>query len=556
MEHKTALKRIWDLLVLERKEINAIYFFAIFSGLIQLTIPLGIQAIIGFVLGASMVTSIFVLILVVVAGVLIVGLMQINQMKIIEKIQQKIFVRYAFEFAELMPKFDLKQIDGYYLPEKVNRFFDTINLQKAVSKLLLDAPLATIQILFGLILLSFYHPFFIVFGFLLVATLWVILRFTSPKGLKTSLQESKYKYKVVAWFEEMARVIKTFKFSQGTHLNLKKTDENVFHYLNYRNQHFLVLMYQFKSLIAFKVAITLAMLSVGSYLLLNQQLNIGEFIAAEIVILTVISAVEKLIVCLDSLYDVATGLEKLATFTEIKTEKEGSISLNSSLTNIDVKIIDFSFEYNENHLSLEKINLHIPAGSLICIMGEDGAGKSTLLNVLSGSYREYQGSILFNNIPISNYKLESIRSKIGVFMASNDIFEGNVFENITMGHEEIKPEKIIELSEKLGIHQLIYHLTNGFETTIDADGKKQSSSIVKKILLLRALANEPSLLLLEEPWQGFDNDLKKTIKNFFLNKQTPATTFIVSNDLDFASKCDFVVEMQHGHAILKTNALK
>lgn len=553
MEHKTALKRIWELLKLEKREISAIYFFAIFSGLIQLTIPLGIQAIIGFVLGASMVTSIFVLIIVVVAGVLIVGIMQINQMKIIEKIQQKIFVRYAFDFAELMPKFDLKHIDGYYLPEKVNRFFDTINLQKAISKLLLDAPLASIQILFGLLLLAFYHPFFIVFGFLLVTILWIILRYTSPKGLNTSLIESRYKYKVVAWFEEMARVIKTFKFSQGTHLNLKKTDQNVYNYLNYRNQHFQVLMYQFRSLLAFKVAITLAMLTVGSYLLLNQQLNIGEFIAAEIVILTVISAVEKLIICLDSLYDVATALEKLATFTEIKSEKEGSISFNNTKENVDVKFVDFSFEYTKNHLNLEKINLNIPAGSLVCISGEDGSGKSTFLNVLSGNYKEHQGAILLNNIPIVNYNLEMLRRKIGVFMAPNGIFEGTAIENITMGREEISVESIIELSEKLGIESLIYHLPNGFETIIDSEGNKQPSTIVKKILLLRAFANKPSLVLMEEPWQGFEVDLKKQIINFLVTKQSQATVFVVSNDLNFALKCDYIIEMQNGHAILKQN---
>ena len=143
-------------------------FFAILSGLIQLSVPLGIQSIIGFVLGAAMVTSIYILILVVVVGVLFTGILQINQMKIIEKIQQKIFTSFAFEFAEIMPQFDLKKIDDYYLPEKVNRFFDTINLQKGISKLLLDVPIASIQVIFGLLLLSFYHPFFIAFGLLLV----------------------------------------------------------------------------------------------------------------------------------------------------------------------------------------------------------------------------------------------------------------------------------------------------------------------------------------------------------------------------------------------------
>ena len=163
-DNQSPVTRILKLLKLERKEITAVYFYAILNGLIQLSLPVGVQAIVGFVLGASMRASLVVLIVLVVLGVLIAGIMQINQMKIIEKIQQKLFVRYSFAFAERIPKLDLKKTDNIYLPELVNRFFDITVLQKSLSKILLDIPTASIQIIFGLILLSFYHPAFIFFG--------------------------------------------------------------------------------------------------------------------------------------------------------------------------------------------------------------------------------------------------------------------------------------------------------------------------------------------------------------------------------------------------------
>lgn len=553
MEKKSPSKRLGQLLFLEKKEIVSIYFFAILSGLIQLSVPLGIQAIIGFVLGATMVTSIYILILVVVAGVLFTGILQINQMKVIEKIQQKIFTRYAFEFAESMPKFDLKKIDDYYLPEKVNRFFDTLNLQKGISKLLLDVPIASIQVIFGLLLLSFYHPFFIVFGLLLVFILWFILRYTSQLGLSTSLAESKYKYKVVAWFEEIARVIKTFKFSQGTHLNLYKTDENVLNYLNSRTSHFKILVFQFRSLLAFKVAITASMLIVGTYLLLNQQLNIGEFIAAEIVILTVIGAVEKLIGSLDSVYDTVTALEKLATFTEIPIEKEGHISFNKKNDGTELKLIDLNFAYSPGGHTLNNINLNIPAGSTVCISGEEGSGKTTFLEVLSGNYREFSGAILMNNIPIVNYQLESLRKNIGLYLHDQDIFEGTVLENITMGHSNISPEQIIDTAESLGISEFLSNMPYGYDTKIDSNGRKLPNTTIKKILLLRALSNNPGLILLEEPWQGFDYVVKQKMKEYFLSKNLKATVIIVSNKADFAKKCDISIELVKGKAQITKN---
>ena len=296
--------RIWNLVREEKTDIKSIYFYAIFSGLIQLSLPVGIQSIIGFVLAGTLSPSLVLLITLIVTGVLLVGLLQIAQMKIIERIQQSIFVRNAFAFANHIPRIDLKKADAFYLPELVNRFFDTVSLQKSFSKLLLDLPTATIQILFGLILLSFYHPTFILFGIILVFLLWLILYLTSNKGLESSIAESTYKYAVVGWLEEMARVVKSFKFSTGSQLLIKKADEKTIAYLGERTRHFSILLTQYRTLVAFKVAITAAMLIVGIILLLNQQINIGQFVAAEIIIITVINAIEKIIINLDSVYDV------------------------------------------------------------------------------------------------------------------------------------------------------------------------------------------------------------------------------------------------------------
>jgi ABC-type bacteriocin/lantibiotic exporter with double-glycine peptidase domain len=519
------------------------------SGLVQLSVPIGVQAIIGFVLGASMVTSIYILIFVVVLGVLMVGIMQINQMKIIEKIQQNIFTRNAFAFAETIPRFDLKKVDNYYLPEKVNRFFDTVNVQKGLSKLLLDIPTATIQIIFGLILLSLYHPIFIVFGLILVFILWFILYITSKKGWLSSLEESNYKYEVVGWLEEIARVIKSFKFSQGGHLNLHKTDKNVMGYLKARTTHFNVLVLQYTALVFFKVGITATMLIVGTYLLLNQQLNIGEFIASEIVILTVISAVEKLIASLDNIYDIITGLEKLASVTEIPLEKEGKLVLNPLNNGLSIKISDFSFQYLDGKKALNNINLTIPANSKVCISGHEGSGKSSLLRVISGNFSDFSGSILINNIPIGNYQLESLRNETGLYLNQQDIFRGTVWENISLNKEGVMPENITRIAENLGIQSYLDTLQQGFETEIDSAGKKLPSTTVKKILLLRAFANEPSLLLLEEPWQGLELSEKETIIDCLLHKIQNTTIIVVSNDEAFAKKCDYHYHLENGKLV-------
>jgi ATP-binding cassette subfamily B protein len=211
-------RKLFQYITKEKKDAANIYFYAILNGLVQLSIPLGIQAIVSFVMGATMVTSLYLLIGFVVAGTFLAGYFRIRVMQIIEKIQQKIFVEYSLVFAEKLPKINLKVSRKYYLPELLNRFFDAPNLQKGISKLLLEIPTALIQIVFGIVLLSFYHPWFLVFGALVLIIVIVIFRLTMSSGIQSSLDESDRKYEVASWLEDIASSVKTFKInSKGQH---------------------------------------------------------------------------------------------------------------------------------------------------------------------------------------------------------------------------------------------------------------------------------------------------------------------------------------------------
>ncbi|HLO82445.1 MAG TPA: ATP-binding cassette domain-containing protein [Chitinophagaceae bacterium] len=553
-EQSTGIKmnpigRILQVLKLEKKEITAIYFYAILNGIVQLSLPLGIQSIISFVLGGSISTSLVILIILVVLGVLFNGFLSVNQMRLNEKVQQKLFVRYSFEYANRIPKLDLQSVDSFYLPELVNRFFDTISLQKSISKLLLEIPTASIQILFGTILLSFYHPVFIVFSLVLISLVSVILYFTSPRGLSTSIEESNYKYKVAGWLEELARVVRSFKFSKGTLLNLKKTDELVGGYLNARTAHFKVLLFQYWTLIGFKMLITAAMLIVGSILLINQQLNLGQFIASEIVILLVLNSVEKLIVNLDKVYDVLTSVEKLSKVIDQPVDAEGKMQLMDRIEGVSVQVQGLSFKYDKRPV-LKNISFNVEPGQKVALIGEDGSGKSTLLRVLSGAYKNYEGGILLDNVPLKNYHSDSVRKNTGILLSQQDIFNGTILENITMGNNEISPNAIMLLSEKVGLKNFLEEQHEGFETVLDPVGKRLSRNIIQKILLLRALVNDPRLLLLEEPWSNLDESHRRSIQEYLFENNKDCTVVVATtSDDEFVSKCDKVLYLKDGQLV-------
>lgn len=537
--------RLLDVVKLEREEIAAVYIYAILNGLIQLSLPLGVQAIVGFVVGASMRASLVVLISLVITGVLVAGILQINQMKIIEKIQQKLFVRYSFAFAQKIAQLDLKKTDHIYLPEQVNRFFDIPILQKSISKILLDIPTASIQILFGLILLSFYHPAFILFGFILILLLVMILRYTGKSGLQTSLDESTYKYKVAAWLEETARVIKSIKLIKNNNLYLNKTDQHVTDYLNARNKHFQILLLQFNVLIIFKTIITAAMLIVGTMLLVNQQLNIGQFIAAEIIILLVLTSVEKLIINMGSIYDTLTSVEKLSNFTDAPVEVNGSHQLPDGATGLKIEINNVSFSYTNKADVLKDISLHIAPGQKICVKGKGSSGKSTFLRLLAGVYTDFEGSVLINGVPIGNYDLGSLRSQIGVLINQQDIFQGTIWENITLGNNAIPLSWVTEIADTTGLSDFIATCKNGYDTVLDPTGTRLPRTVIHKILLVRALAGNPRLLLLEEPWENNDTSFRQQIIQL-LTKLKNTTIVVITNEDEFSKFCDKTLLMERG----------
>ena len=551
-----SLYKLFRLLRLDGKEITALYLLSILSGLIQLSLPLGIQAIINFAIVATgrnqLPASMWVLILLVVLGVLFTGMLKINQMKIVEKIQQKIFTRFSFEFSYRIPKLNVKSIDQYHLPELVNRFFDIPTLQKSLAKLLLDIPTAVIQLCFGLILLAFYNSVFIVFGIILLVVLYLILYISSPKGFEASLEESNYKYDLGGWVQEIARGIKTFKFFNSFNLHLEKTNHLLEGYLHARNRHFQILKLQYWSLVVFKILITAAMLIVGGILLIRQQINIGQFIAAEIIILTIMNAVEKLIVSLETVYDLLTSVEKINKITEKPIDEEGSYEfIKKQGIQIEAKNLSFGFEKTS---ILKNISFNIQPGQKVAITGDGDSGKTVLLRLLTGVFQDFEGDLSYDQIPINNYNLNTLRNNIGIYMQKQDIFSASLWENITLGNKEVKEQDVLDTFKIVGLDNFYKSLSKGFDTHLEPTGKQLSSSSVQKLLIARSLLNQPALLLLDEPMKLIAADDKQYLKNYLFGLKD-VTIIFTTNDPALIAKCDMVIHLDKGQiqSIQNTN---
>lgn len=539
-------QKLFRYITKEKQDVGSIYIYAILSGLVQLSIPLGVQAIISYVMGATMVTSLYLLIAFVVLGTFLAGFFRIRVMQIIEKIQQKIFVEYALAFAEKLPKVNLTATRKYYLPERVNRFFDVQILQKAISKLLLEIPTALIQIIFGILLLSFYHPWFLVFGALMLLIVILIFKVTMSSGIQSSLEESERKYEVASWLEDIAHAVKTFKINSKENTHVKGSDDRVVNYLTHRTKHFKVLLYQYWAIVVFKVLITLIVLAIGTYLLINQELNIGAFIATEIVVLTILSSVEKLIKSLESYYDVITSLSKLSTVTDLVEERTSDLELSPAGDGVEIVFSDVSFRFADQKPILSNLNFKIPKNSLCVINGRLGAGKSLLLNILAGFYEPSDGSILFDKVSVRNLDKDAFRKLTGIYLDDLTIIKATLLENITVGKEDVHTNDIMKLLEAWGIEDFTTQFTEGLYTPLSETDTELSFSSRKKILLLRAMLGPKKLLLLEDPVEGMNEDFAKRFMEYIHTIKKHTTVVIVTQNRELAKQADVVLTLNQG----------
>lgn len=550
----TPIQRFIRLLQTQREDVINIYIYALFNGLLNLSIPLGISAIINFIQSGSPSTSWIVLVGLVLLGLALAGVFQIYQLTAAEGIQQRIFANASLEFAFRLPRLKLSALKDTYAPELVNRFFDIMTVQKGLSKFLFDFSMAAIQIIFGLLLLAFYHPFFIAFGVVLVLMLFGFFRFTSPRGLETSLEESKHKYRLVGWLEEVARNLSTFKMAGDTELPMTRTDEFSNKYLKSRRAHFSVLKTQYIGLIVLKIIIAGSLLILGGILVFQQQMNLGQFVAAEIIILLITASVEKLILSMDTIYDVLTGIEKIGSVTDLDLEEsKGVEKISEQPESLSVCADEVTVQSPQRNTKILKdINFNIAPGEKLGISGEMGSGKTALLQLIAGLF-DYEGSLRFNGIPANHLDLESLRSAIGDNMVQEDIFEANLLENISLGRRNVSREDVEKAIELCGLNAFVNDLHEGMYTPLPSSGLGLAQSIKSRILMARCLSGNHGLLLIEDSWQEVSAQTRQKWIDHLVSDKAP-TVLIATNDEMILNKMDRVLTMKDGSLVSGTTS--
>jgi ABC-type bacteriocin/lantibiotic exporter with double-glycine peptidase domain len=521
-------RRILKLVRSERRNVTYLYVYAVFSGLINLSLPLGIQALVGLVLGGNLSSSWFILALMVTLGVLMAGITRLAQMSILEVIQRRLFVHVAMRFGRNLAASVYPEKKYPNLPELSEKFFDIITIQKSFSKLLLDFTASLLQLVFGLILLSLYHPLFIAIGAGLIIILAAVIRTTWQRGIITSRKESDFKFKTAYWLTEIASNRNIFRMQSHKQYHMKRTNAYVDGYLDGREGHFKILMSQVSLTVVLKTLLIGSLLFLGSVLLVEEQINLGQFVASEILVILLLESVEKLVLSVEHIYDAAIALEKVSYVTDQEDELPSGIRVDMTQAP-DLCIYD---------RNLRRDVLQVKSGEKVCICGQPGSGRTRILKWFSG-LADTQFEMMVSGVPLDNLNLADYGASVGLCLQSSGIFKGTLAGNITLS-DEAPAERIKVLLEKLHLSDYVRQIDQGLMHVFEGT-RTLPNHIQKKITLARALYHQPSLLLVDDIWTGFDRKELEDITAYL--KQIPATVIVVSNLAPVAAAFDRCIEM-------------
>ncbi len=293
----------------EKKFLYKIYLLALLQGLVYAVIPLCIQGIVTYTMAGKFTASLILLGIATIAALLFIGLLQLMQMRINESIQQKIFGKLTDRLSSY-----LNSNPNSNLNSKIAQFFEVITLQKGIDKILLELSFSVVSIVFGLMILPAYSSWFLLFTILLALSFYFIVTYYGRRAIESNIRTSSEKYRLFFWFKTLSEntdLVKRDDYSSDNILN---------EYLTSRKEYYRTVEAQYIGVLAFKIFFVSLLLFLGAYLVQIGELNIGQFVASEIIILLVINGVEKLVASLGTCYDIITALYKIEDIFKDKPE--------------------------------------------------------------------------------------------------------------------------------------------------------------------------------------------------------------------------------------------
>jgi len=540
--HLTPLRRIIALLSYESSDLFSIAIFSFVSVILGLATPLTIEVLVNTIGFGRSFQPIFVLSMVLLGVLILSSAFKLLQIIVVELMQRRFFVRIVGDLAHRLPNANRSSLEGVHGPELVNRFFDIMTIQKTIATLSLDGVTIVMQTLIGTLLLAFYHPYLLGFDAVLILCMTLVTYLLGRGGVRTAIQESMVKYSVAHWLQDVIASPTAFKLQGGSDFCVDRANRLTVDYLVARRRHFLVLVRQIIfALLLLPLALT-SLYALGGYLVINNQLTLGQLVAAELVVGVIVGAFAKSGKIIESFYDLMSATDKVGHLLDLVMDPP-SVAIDIVKGPVAIRVEDLYVRDQASQHPVEIGSFLANAGERVAIAGSIGAADSMILPAIAGLVQPQAGFIEIGGLEARDAIRFADSSLIG-YAGPAEFFTGTVAENIRLGRSGISDAELRSALDTVELWEELLRLPEGLNTRMQTGGYPFCEDQLPRIILARAIAISPRALLIDWALDSLPSDLRYRIWDRLRAADRPWTLLVTTHDQKIIQQADKEFRLQ------------
>jgi putative ABC transport system ATP-binding protein len=540
--HMKPTRRFIALLKLDQRDVFTVALFAAVAGILNLATPLAIESLVNVVSWGTYLQPLLVLAVILFSSLGLAGILKVLQTVLVEVIQRRQFVHIVGDLAHRFPRANQEAMEDVYPREYANRVFDIMTIQKSSASVLLDGVSIVLTTFIGLLLLAFYHPILLGFDLILVTCMIAITLLLGRDGIRTSIEESRFKYQVAHWLQDVIATPAAFKVNGGELLAIEHANRLTTDYIAARQRHFRVVLRQTSFAIGLQVVASTALLSIGGWLVIRQQLTLGQLVASELVVTLVVGAFAKAGKSIETFYDLMAGMDKVGHLLDIPVDprfETGELLEGPA----EVRWSNITLHSGVEHCELPETR--VASKARVALFGTGQASKSMLIKTLAGMMKPKNGIVEIAGFDAQHATVTYAGRLVG-YAGLPAIFNGTVQENVDLGRSHVGRTRVREVLVEVGLWDGILRLPHGLQSRLHTDGTPLTSTQVALLAVARAMAGKPNLLLIDSLLDLLAPEDLATVWAELASPSAPWTLIVSTNQQHIVELCDVKIEF-NGH---------
>lgn len=484
---------------------SSFYWLALVYGigisLLSLATPISVQMLVNTVANTALAAPLVMLSLTLFGLLVIFGLLYALRIHLMELFARRFYARMVAEITLI----SVYAQDPFFGDNKANalfnRYFDVINVQKALPVLFIGGFTVVLQVFVGFVLVSLYHPLFLVFTLVMSAMIWVIWLVWGARAIRTGIDLSHAKHKTADWLETIGSSNGFFKSQRRIDYALDHSNADTAGYLETRKSHFRQHFAQTLSFLLLYALASAVLLGLGGWLVIQGQLTLGQLVAAELVLSVAFFGVAQLGTYLTYFYDLCAAIEELTLFYDVEQEEPSG---DDAITGDDHTLVLQGVRGRARHEEAV-FDLEIPSGAIVMAAASHHGVQRLFTNFLKMHAVPTSGFATLGGVDFMDIEAYNLRKDVHVLERAT--FVGmTIREYLGLSCPNTASKRMVSALETVGLSDTIATFKEGLDTPVAATGWPLSSVELQQLKLANALLEQPRILVLSRLYDLLDED--------------------------------------------------